>query len=81
MGNLVDNVAAKWQNWTVGIAKEPYGKHEDFRINPAGNTDVKVFISELKNLSDEFIKQYDTDEDGMISYSEFEVFEEAQFYK
>ena len=73
-----NSIAQKWQDWTVAIAKAPYGEHEDFRINPKGNTDVAVFQKELEKLSDEFIKQYDTDNDNMISYEEFEKYEEAQ---
>ena len=73
-----NNIAKKWQNWTIDIAKAPYDKHEGFRINPEGNTDIEVFTKELDKLSDEFIKQYDKNDDGMISYDEFESFEQEQ---
>lgn len=76
--SFTDNSAEKWQKWTTDIGKDPYGEHKDFRINPEGNKDIEVFTKELEKLSDEFIKQYDTDDDNMISYEEFEKFEEEQ---
>lgn len=78
MGLFSSNLADKWQDWTVKIGLNPYGKHDSFRINPEGNKDIEIFTKKLEELSDDFIKQYDENDDGKISYEEFEKFEEAQ---
>ncbi len=78
MGLFSTNLADKWQDWTTKIGLDPYAKHESFRINPEGNKDIAVFTKKLEELSDDFIKQYDKNDDGKISYEELEAFEEAQ---
>jgi len=75
---LGNNKADDWQNWTISVAKNPSEKQDDFRINPKGNTDIEVFNKKLEEISDEYIKQYDTNGDNKISYEEFEVYELKQ---
>ena len=45
---LGNNLADEWQNWTVKVAQKPSEEHDDFRINPKGNTDIKVFKEKLE---------------------------------
>ena len=72
---LGNNRADDWQKWTTDVVNNPKEADAEFRINPKGNTDIKVFNQKLAELSDEYIEQYDTNGDKKISYEEFEKYE------
>ena len=65
------NQAQKFQKWTSDVDMDPQNAESGFEIS-YNTTDE--YAESLRQMSEDYIKMIDDDDDGKISYDEFEKF-------
>ncbi|MBO6272414.1 hypothetical protein J6O48_06510 [bacterium] len=73
------NHAHKFEDWTIQVDKGQKDAAPQFRINREGNTDVNKYNKILNQLSKDYIAMMDENDDGKVSYDEFEKFHKDEF--
>jgi len=74
----LETKSSAYENWTVAVAKDAQNEHGDFQLKSDNSHDETSYNQDLAAFSEEYIKNYDENKDGVISYDEFEKFELAQ---
>ena len=62
------NKADAFNTWSSDIATNPNGNQDKFQVK---SYNTKSYNADLKNLSSQFIKRYDSDADNKITYDEY----------
>lgn len=63
--------ATAFNNWINSIAMNPAAQIEKFQVKADGSKTADEYNADLKNISTQYIKLYDTNGDNMISFDEY----------
>lgn len=63
--------ATAFNNWMNSIAMNPTEEIEKFQVKADGSKTADAYNADLKNISTQYIQQYDKDGDSMISFDEY----------
>lgn len=71
----LETKAGAYENWNTAVSKSVNEKHGDFQLKSDDSHDEESYNKDLAELATGYIKKYDTNNDGKISYDEFEAYE------
>lgn len=71
----LETKADAYENWNTAVSKKVEEKHGDFQLKSDDSHDENAYNNDLAELATDYIKKYDTNDDGKISYDEFEAYE------
>ncbi len=65
------NKADAFNTWCNDIATNPSGNQDKFQVKSYQSKSPESYNADLKNISSQFIKRYDTNNDNKITYNEY----------